>query len=605
MVTTSLYEKARDIVLDHAGFDNKKHTVIFCSPRGAQLLTAKINSKDYRVFSSADLGLAVGVRAIAVKRNALPPGDPFLAGGGNTKLISTEWIIWADPPDKFEAGTPAVMNILTFVRALCPPQKTEHDFSSKSSGTTMTAREIMHGDGLDNLSGRELLDKLRQTIIGHSIEVPTAHGKAPFINFDSSASTPAFKSAWDCFRLAIHQPEEVQRDMISEVRAICSKALNAPPADFDIHFTSNTTESINLVAKNLDREAVEDAKTVVLGSYLEHSSNELPWRIFPGLELIRLGVDKEGFIDTGELEKTLRSYNMNGEHGTAKIRMVALSGASNVLGSCNDLKVVSSLAHRYGAKLLVDAAQLIPHRGVDVEGLNIDYLAFSAHKMYAPFGCGVLVARKGLLNFGDAEMESIRASGEENAAGIAAFGKAFSLLRRVGMDVIREEERKLTASLLQRLSILPGIRVYGIKDPSSAKFSEKLGVVAFDVKSKSSKSVARHLALESGIGVRWGCHCAHILIKHMLGLGPFVEGLQRVIQIIFPRFRFLGVVRVSLGIENSEQEIITLENALKKIIHSSKGSSSGEKRAVAPKTRADVEKQWENSIRETLAKVFS
>jgi selenocysteine lyase/cysteine desulfurase len=105
---------------------------------------------------------------------------------------------------------------------------------------------------------------------------------------------------------------------------------------------------------------------------------------------------------------------------------------------------ISRIVHQYGARLLVDAAQLVAHRKVEVERFEMDYLVLSAHKVYAPFGCGVLVARKGLLHFSSEEMELIRSSGEENAGGIAALGKSMVLLQRIGMDVIREEEQFLT-----------------------------------------------------------------------------------------------------------------------------------------------------------------
>ncbi len=131
---------------------------------------------------------------------------------------------------------------------------------------------------------------------------------------------------------------------------------------------------------------------------------------------------------------------------------MAVSGASNVLGVFNDLAEISRIAHRYGARLLVDAAQLVAHRKVEMAACGIDYLAFSAHKVYAPFGTGVLLVRKGLLTFSPAEMERIRSSGEENAGGIAALGKALVLLQRIGLDVIQEEEQALTGRALRGLA---------------------------------------------------------------------------------------------------------------------------------------------------------
>ena len=114
---------------------------------------------------------------------------------------------------------------------------------------------------------------------------------------------------------------------------------------------------------------------------------------------MRLNVDDEGFIDLKELETLLSAYNQENRHGDKRIRLVAVSGASNVLGIFNDLAEISRLVHQYGAHLLVDGAQMVAHRKVDMAALDLDYLVFSAHKVYAPFGSGVLAARKGLLKF--------------------------------------------------------------------------------------------------------------------------------------------------------------------------------------------------------------
>ena len=238
----------------------------------------------------------------------------------------------------------------------------------------------------------------------------------------------------------------MQQEIIQEVKSICAEVLGAPLADYDVIFTSNTTEAINLVAESLGNESEPGIEPVVLNTLLEHNSNELPWRTVPGASLIRLPVDAEGFVDLNELEALLRAYNQEGRHGKKRIKLVAVSGASNVLGTFNDLAEISRIVHRYGARLLVDAAQLVAHRKVEMEGCGIDYLAFSAHKVYAPFGTGVLVARKGLLNFSPAELEQIRSSGEENVGGIAALGKALVLLQRIGLDVIQEEEQALTGA---------------------------------------------------------------------------------------------------------------------------------------------------------------
>ena len=319
-----------------------------------------------------------------------------------------------------------------------PPHGPRRDAGRRRPSPTSCTATIW-----SSYSGRALLE-LRQTLIGRGVHVPTAEGTRPFINLDNAASTPTFAPIWDAVCRTWRQPGQVQSEIVQQVKSICADVLCAPAADYDVIFTPNTTEAINLVAESLRNEAEAGSEWVVLNTLLEHNSNELPWRTIPGVSLIRLPVDDEGFVDPDELEALLRAYNQEGRHGNQRIKLVAVSGASNVLGTYNDLGEISRIVHRYGARLLVDAAQLVAHRKVEMAGWGIDYLAFSAHKVYAPFGTGVLLARKGLLRFGPAELEVIRSSGEENAVGIAALGKALLLLQRIGLDVIREEEQALT-----------------------------------------------------------------------------------------------------------------------------------------------------------------
>jgi selenocysteine lyase/cysteine desulfurase len=205
---------------------------------------------------------------------------------------------------------------------------------------------------------------------------------------------------------------------------------------------------------------------------------------------------------------------------------------------------------------------------------GIDYLAFSAHKVYAPFGTGVLVARRGLLAFSPAEMERIRSEGEDNVGGIAALGKALVLLQRVGMDVIQEEEQALTARALRGLAQVPGIKVLGIVDPESPSFAHKGGVIPFGLKGVIAHTVARRLAARGGIGVRSGCHCAHLTVKRLADIPPWAEQVQRLILTVLRRFELPGVVRVSVGIENSEAEVDMLLHVLRGVARQPKAWSS-------------------------------
>jgi selenocysteine lyase/cysteine desulfurase len=430
--------------------------------------------------------------------------------------------------------------------------------------------------------------------------VPTTEGTKPFINLDNSASTPTFMPVWNAVRLTWHQPAQVQQDIVDEVRSVCSRFLGAPETAYDVIFTSNTTEAINMAAESLCRETGKDTDPVLLNTLLEHSSNDLPWRKASQYPLLRLAIDADGFVDLNLLDTLLQSYNRNGEHGKKRITLVAVSGASNVLGTVNDLAEISRIVHLYGARLLVDAAQLVAHRRVEVEEWGIDYLAFSGHKVYAPFGCGALLVKKGLLKFTPSEMDLIRASGEENTGGIAALGKALVLLQRIGMEVIRKEEQVLTARTLHGLANKDGIKIHGIKDPDSPAFAQKLGVIAFEVKGALSGSVAGALAERGAIGVRYGCHCAHILVKHLVGVPPSLEWIQRILAILVPRLRFPGLARVSLGIENREEDIDTFLAVLGSIIRQRHASGQS-----PYKSRAVIKQQINDFVRASAKKVYS
>jgi selenocysteine lyase/cysteine desulfurase len=272
-----------------------------------------------------------------------------------------------------------------------------------------------------------------------------------------------------------------------------------------------------------------------------------------------------------------------------------------VLGVCNNIAEISQIVHRYGAHLLVDAAQLIAHRKVDMEGSNIDYLAFSAHKAYAPFGCGVLVVRKGILNFKSSEMELIQSFGEENTGGIAALGKALLILKRIGMDTVQEEERILTMKLLHAMEQIKGIKIYGIKNPESTEFEHKLGVIAFSLGNIIPNKIAKELALRGGIGIRYGCHCAHILVKRILNIGSSLERFQWLLQTLLPGVRLPGVARVSIGIENNGEDVDSLIQTLKEIAGHVALANNGTQNI----SQADANKQIKDFVKASARRIYS
>ena len=610
IVTTHLFEQASDIILEYLGLDKRVYTVIFCTEARASVLRSNLEAGSCTIISSHETGLCLGVTAVAVKRKALPKGLPYEAGGGTANLIGPDWVMWADAPGRFEAGTPAIINIIAFAKALRMSGKRGKITFTDQAAEKLSAEEILYTDDLVGYSGHELLARLRSSIIGLDTVVPTTEGSRPYINLDNAASTPAFEAVWDAVCKTLRQPLQVQKDIIREVRSVCSGFLNAPQEEYETIFTSNTTEAINLAADKLSRETFTDTETVILNTYLEHSSNELPWRIHQGFSHVRLGVDDEGMFDLEELEAIMKAYNLDGRYGKKRIRLVAVSGASNVLGSFNNLGEISMIVHRYGARLLVDAAQMLAHRKADMQSAGIDYLAFSAHKMYAPFGTGMLVVRKGIPGFSPSETQLIRSSGEENAAGIAALGKAIILLQRVGFDVILEEEQVLTAYTLRALSQVPGLRVFGIKDPGSSRFSQKGGVILFTLKGILPTKLAKELAIQGGIGVRSGCHCSHLMIKRLLHVPPALESFQRILITLFPAVTLPGLVRISLGIENTREDIGKLVGTLGKIsgkprLPSADRNIINKEKERSPLSRAEVKQQMKEFVETVSARIFS
>jgi len=565
IASTTLFEEARHIVLDYLGYHHRKYQVVFCTPHQAEILRKKLSPGSYQILSSASFGLAIGVRALIARKGAFPVGAPPMSGGGTTRLISTEWVIWDGVPARFEAGTPPVINVIAFARCLQYAKKYGKDLFAAQMEQKASVKELLYKDQLDGLVGKDLLKGFRGTRIGLDLQVPTARGLQNYINFDSSASTPTFGPVWDTYRSTLFVEQSSGNIILDEVRAICSDFLGAPGTDYEIIFTGNTTDGINLVAGSLARVDTGDFQPVVAGTLMEHSSNDLPWRTVPNHALIRLPVDREGFISSKDLEDLLDDYNRKGKYGKQRICLVAISAASNVLGTCNNLKKISDIVHRFDARLLVDGAQLVSHRRVEIARTGIDYFAFSAHKIYAPFGSGVLVARKGLLNYSSQETEKIIASGNENLAGIAAMGKALHILDCIGMELIEEEEQELTAMALGGMQKIPGMKIVGISEYDEGKLAQRVGVIPFNLGNMVSFSVGKKLALHSGIGVRVGCHCAHILVKHVLGVGPGLERFQRIMQTMIPSVSFPGVVRVSLGIENTKEDIQALLTGLNQI----------------------------------------
>jgi selenocysteine lyase/cysteine desulfurase len=568
--STSLFEKAREIVLEYLQLDKSQYVVIFCSPHRAEILKAELLSSSFQILSSQDIGLPIGLRIMVVKKSALPKGVPSQTGGGMIKLVSPNSLVLADVPERFEAGTPSIINAITFAKALQIMKILGTDIFKVNDRRpeTTTAKKILFQDNFLEYSGRKILVRLRKCFIDRDLSVPVLEGERQYTNLDNAASTPTLLPIWNAVCQTWKQSQRVQKNIIPEVKEICAKFFNASLNDYDLIFCSNTTEAINIAVQNLECNFVKDIEPVILNTFLEHHSNELPWRYSSKISLIRLAADDEGFINLNRLEHILQQYNQKGLFGKKRILIVAVCGASNVLGSFNDIRTIARITHKYNAHILVDGAQLVAHRKISMSEDEIDYLAFSGHKMYAPFGSGALIIKKELLNFQSDKIAKIKASGEENIIGIAAMGKAITLLQRIGMDVIKDAENTLTRHALQSLSKIPGVKIFGVQDPNSDRFRNKGGIIVFSMKNVPHNLVSKELAEIGGIGVRTGCFCAHLITKQVMRIHPLRSFAATVLLKLLPwelTEALPGLVRVSFGLGNDEFDVDHLIKTLQKI----------------------------------------
>jgi cysteine desulfurase/selenocysteine lyase len=314
-------------------------------------------------------------------------------------------------------------------------------------------------------------------------------------------------------------------EMYEKSREHVAKFINAKEPS-EIIFTRGTTEAINLVAYSWGLNNLKEDDEVLI-SLMEHHSNIIPWEIIAklrGFKIKYVNVSSDGILDVKDFENKL----------SAKTKIVCLSHVSNVTGMTNDIKQLSKTVHEQGAVLLVDGAQSVPHMKVNVQDLNVDFLAFSGHKMLGPTGIGVLYAKKALLQKmapyqGGGEMikdvtfnSKIQQcsinwneppwkfeAGTPNISGVIGLSAAIKYLEQIGMDNILTHEQFLTKYAIEKLECLNKISLYG-----SITDSSKCGIIPFNVKGLSSHDVAL-LCDSYGIAIRSGYHCAQPLHQIM------------------------------------------------------------------------------------------
>jgi len=320
--------------------------------------------------------------------------------------------------------------------------------------------------------------------------------------------------------------------------------------DGEVIFTRNATEALNLIAYSYGLPFLQEGDEIAL-PVSEHHSNLVPWQMVArakGVKLNFLYPDESGCLTDAEIESKI----------TSKTKIVAFAHVSNVLGTVNPVEKIVQKAHRVGAVTVLDCAQSIPHYLINVKSLDVDFIAFSGHKMLAPMGIGVLYGKRELLGKmppflmgGEMieyvyEQNSIFApspqkfeAGTQNVGGAIGLDYAIRYLNQVGYETIGKIESELTAYALKGLGEIPYVTVYG----NASNNQERCGVISFNLEEVHPHDVSSILDLD-GIAIRAGHHCAQPLMKY-LGVS--------------------ATCRISLSFYNTKEDIDIFLTSLKKV----------------------------------------
>ena len=319
---------------------------------------------------------------------------------------------------------------------------------------------------------------------------------------------------------AVYALAEESTEAYEKTREKIAKFLNIKNKE-EVIFVRGTTEAINLVAYSWGRQNIKKGDIIVTTEY-EHHSNIVPWQLLAkekGAKLEYIGINDNGELILDHLDSYLK---------TGKVKLVTFSQMSNVLGTISNSEEIIKRCKKAGVKTLVDGAQSVPHMKVDIEKLDCDFFAFSAHKMLGPTGVGVLWVRKEILETmppfhggGDMIREVHKyettwndlpykfEAGTPNIADVIGFSAAIDYLSNIGMDAIRQHEIDLTKYALEKMSQVKGITIYGVKD-----ILNRGGVISFNFHDVHPHDVATIIDRE-GIAVRSGHHCAQVLMERL------------------------------------------------------------------------------------------
>jgi selenocysteine lyase/cysteine desulfurase len=412
-------------------------------------------------------------------------------------------------------------------------------------------------------------------LVGDDVQVPVRGGElCRYVDLDTAATTSASSAVVRAVETFLPWYSSVHRGAgaksqyssarYEEARETLVRFAGADPSTHQALFPRNTTEAMNQLAFRLGLTPDD----VVVTTAVEHHANILPWRRHARLRVV--DVDERGTFGVEDVVAALDA--------TPRPKVLAITGASNVTGWLPDLRSIAAAARERGVLVVVDAAQLAPHRPLEMAATGIDALALSGHKMYAPFGAGALIVPRRLfadgepflvgggavqaVSFDDVVWENgpdRDDAGSPNVVGVVALAAAADELRSDGWPTLLRHEQTLVRALDAELAAVPGLRRLG---PDSG---DRTPVAAFVLDGVPHGLVSARLAHEFGIGTRSGCFCAHPYMGRLLGLGD--ADVQQFHDDVRSgrRHRLPGAVRVSANRANSVADIALLGEALREI----------------------------------------
>jgi selenocysteine lyase/cysteine desulfurase len=417
-------------------------------------------------------------------------------------------------------------------------------------------------------------------VLGRDVTVPlVTGGEVTYAALDYAASAPALQRVWD--DVAAYAPyygsvhrgagylSQLSTDLFEQSRALVAEFLDCRPAD-QVVFTRSTTDSLNLLAAALPA----DCRVFVFET--EHHASLLPWG---DARVTVLNAPRTPGEAVATLERALADRD---PYGPA---LVCVTGASNVTGELWPVKELAAAAHAHGARIVLDAAQLAPHHPVSVRDLDVDWVAFSGHKLYAPFGSGVLAGRADWLQQAepylagggasrkvsrredggvDVEWHTTAArheAGSPNVIGVYSIASACKALTEAGFDSLVAREQHLIARVRAGLAEVPEVRVLSLFGDDAPR----VGVISFVVEGWNSSHFAAALSAEYGIGVRDGLFCAHPLVRTLLGSEPQAPGECGAPEAA-PGERSLNAIRVSFGAGTPDEHVERFVRAVKELV---------------------------------------